>query len=110
MKKVMIQQGDVVLKRINKLPEGKIHVIKKDKDLTLALGEVTGHHHTIMESLGGKIVSLDSLPGKRFLMLESQAVLTHQEHNPVTLEPGIYSFGQVVEYDYFTEATKQVRD
>ena len=73
-------------------------------------GEITGHSHSILESLGGKIVSLDSLPGKRFLMLESQAVLTHQEHNPVTLEPGIYSFGQVVEYDYFTEATKQVRD
>ncbi len=106
-RKDQIQQGDVILKRIASLPEGTVHVIKKDNNITLALGEVTGHHHTILDAPGSKLVSVDKM---KYLVVEEKAVLTHQEHNPVTIEPGVYAFGIVQEWDYFSQQTNRVMD
>ena len=40
-----LQQGDVILKKINELPKGKIKLTKRD---ILAEGELTGHCHTLI--------------------------------------------------------------
>jgi len=34
----------------------------------------------------------------------------HEEHGPVTLEPGVYEVGRVAEYDYLSEMTRNVAD
>lgn len=104
--KNQIQQGDVLLRRINSLPVG----CKKLETLTLAQGEHTGHHHSF-DSDGG--VALMEAPDKRVFVVNSgdkPAPLTHQEHKPVMVPPGIHEFGQVCEKNWFTEMVAAVRD
>lgn len=101
----MIQQGDVLLRRIDRLPNRCKRLDKR----TVALGEHTGHHHTFDDG----VALLESTDGKIFAVNESDnpVKLTHQEHKPVTVDPGsIYEFGQVREKDWFQDMTRPVRD
>jgi hypothetical protein len=36
--------------------------------------------------------------------------VVHEEHKPVTLEPGIWEVGRVKEYDWFSKMERQVMD
>ena len=95
------QQGDVILKKVNDIKGKKLN------HLTLAEGEVTGHHHTITKG----DAELYDENGTLFLKVNSkEAELTHQEHNTITLPKGDYEVGIVKEYDHFEEEAKQVRD
>jgi len=99
------QQGDVVLRRIKSLPEGEQKVIARKK-LILAEGEVTGHYHGIEEE-DSELIQI----GDKILMnLANTATLTHQEHGPITLEPGLWEVGRVQEYDYYAKMKRQVQD
>lgn len=103
--KTNAQQGDVVLRRIEALPEGEKTIISK-KHLVLAEGEATGHAHTIDEDES----ELIAIGEKMILNLKNTATLTHQEHGPITLEPGLWDIGKVQEYDYFKEMKRPVVD
>ena len=59
--------------------------------ITLALGEATGHHHTVYAD-----AETDKFPeaeffeepdGRRVLLALKPCVLRHQEHGPITLDP-----------------------
>lgn len=103
-KNTMIQQGDVLLTKINNLPK-KYTIISK-KRCVLAEGEKTGHSH-VLEDDEAQLIQ----DGERILlMLEKQGILKHEEHNPITLEPGIYEIGKVNEYDYFSKMVRKVQD
>ena len=78
------RQGDVCLRRIEKLPAKK----KQTKN-TLALGEHTGHHHTF-DNYGVTCFADDEKGLADFAVVESPAQLTHQEHAPITVPPGNY--------------------
>jgi hypothetical protein len=98
---MFIQQGDVLVKKVSEVKG------KKLKHLTLAQGESTGHHHTITEG----DAELYEHKGTLFLKVKSEeAILTHQEHMPVTIPQGEYEIGIVQEYDHITEESKNVRD
>ena len=99
------QQGDVILKKITQLPEGNKKVISKGK-MVLAEGEVTGHFHGIEEDES----ELIQIGEKILLKLAKTATLRHQEHKPITLEPGLWEVGIVQEYDYFSKMVKKVVD
>lgn len=100
-----IQQGDVLFRRVDRLPDGCKRLDKR----TVALGEHTGHHHTF-----DKGVALLEAPDKRIYAVnetDAPKPLLHQEHKPVIAEPGIpYEFGQVREKDWFTEMVRPVSD
>ena len=97
----MIQQGDVVIVRVEKIQGKKLN------HLTLAQGESTGHHHTITEG----DAELYEQEGTLFLRVKSkEATLTHQEHNTVTIPKGDYKINIVREYDHFSEEARNVRD
>jgi hypothetical protein len=104
-----IQQGDVLLAPITKLPPG-CKVAKKDKrGVVLAEGETSGHYHGIEESG----VSLMEAPtGERYIVNETDhpVSLTHQEHKPITVNPGVFQIGIVREKDWFTEMVRNVVD
>lgn len=101
-KKVFYQQGDVIIKRIVTIPRGE-----RLSHLTLAKGEATGHHHTITEG----DASLHEREGTLYLKVESEnAILTHQEHNPITIEKGDYQIGIVKEYDHLLQEERNVAD
>jgi hypothetical protein len=95
------QQGDVLIKKCTKTKG------KKLKHLTLAYGEATGHHHTITE---GEAELYDK-DGTLYLKVKSdKAILTHQEHDTVTIPKGDYKVDIVREYDHFSEEARRVQD
>lgn len=99
------QQGDVLLKKMSSLPNGERVSISKHT-LVLAEGETTGHFHGI-QSEGSELFSI----GNTIVMeLQESATLTHQEHGPITLAPGLWEVGRVQEYDYFSKMKRQVQD
>jgi hypothetical protein len=72
----------------------------------LAEGEATGHAHTLESDVD--VFELEN--GIREFKLSQDTVLTHQEHNPITLPKGTYVSDKVIEYDHFTEEARQVQD
>jgi len=105
--KKMKQQGDVILTRIDRVPIGDTQVIKDKRGFVLAEGEATGHYHGIAPDTDAELVRI----GERLLLtLNEPAELKHQEHKPITLEPGIWEVGIVREWDYLAEMERKVVD
>ena len=143
-KYVKYQQGDVLMLRINDNQEmlseferfqknntnRTLHSRKNPKEssvATLALGEATGHHHSIDvmhdENKDVEVTryfnnwqhnsranqGLGNVP-EYFEVVGSDATIKHQEHNPITLPSGIYRVRIVKEYDPFSGTISGVAD
>lgn len=104
------QQGDVLLLKIDKLPEGCFRrPLQDSRGVVLAEGEHTGHWH------GANDISLaimDAPDGKVFLENSGDVPveIKHAEHKPITVEPGIWEIGIVREKDWFQGQTRKVYD
>jgi hypothetical protein len=95
------QQGDVILKRVEKVRG------KKLTHLVLAEGEKTGHKHQIIEG----DAELYEENGTLYLRVNSdQAILAHEEHKHQVIKKGDYQIGIVREYDHFAEEARNVAD
>ncbi len=101
---MIFQQGDCLIEAVESIPTRA--KLRKGR-CVLAEGEATGHAHVI-EQKGAKLYEGDA--GELFLELSKEATVTHEEHGPVTLPPGVYEAGIVREYDHFAEEARQVRD
>lgn len=114
---VYYQQGDVILRPVQALPEGF--------DLTdskvLQEGETTGHKHQFLDSKAVDVYVANlktPLSGGatihfgigKVVVVKREAKLTHEEHKPVTLPPGIYEMDLVREYDYDADEMRRVID
>lgn len=100
-----LQQGDVLFRRLDAMPEGEVQTIGR-KHCVLAEGEATGHAH-IIEETDAELIRI----GERMLLkLGGSATVVHEEHKPVTLQPGIWEIGRVSEYDYLSEMVRNVAD
>jgi hypothetical protein len=99
------QQGDVLGKRIEFLPEG-IKLVPLKNGLIVVMHGENGHTHAISD--------VDALffekDGKFYLKNEKAVTLTHEEHNHQTIEPGIWEIGQVREKDWLSGMTRPVID
>lgn len=105
--------GDVVLKKINKLPND----IKRKKDNIIAEGEMTGHAHTV--DLKDSILFVDG-QGNLYLKNEKPIEIKHQQHKKTftnlstgieeKLPAGSWIIDFPVEYDHFLEESKRVQD
>jgi len=42
--------------------------------------------------------------------VQKKSELTHQEHNTIEIQPGIYTIDIVQEYDHFLEESRSVLD
>ena len=138
---VKYQQGDVLMLRINddkkmlsefdsftKDCKKTIHSRKNPSEssvATLALGEATGHHHSIdvMHDENKDVevtkyanswqwrrsnLGLGEVPD--YFEITEDATIKHQEHDPITLPSGIYRVKIVKEYDPFSNTTRGVAD
>ena len=101
----MIRQGDVLLKKVDKAPEGA----KKLNTLTVAYGEVTGHAHKI-EVDAGDVQLVEDGQGGMFVSVKggSKATLKHDEHAPINLEGGCYKV--VIQREYDPVKERKVQD
>lgn len=99
------QHGDVKLRKLDSLPAGERKTVSR-KRCVLAEGEHTGHSHTI-EDDEAELIQI----GERMLLsVPNGGTVTHQEHKPIKLAPGIWEVGRVKEYDYLQQMARAVRD
>ena len=105
----ILRQGDVLIQRVDSIPK----TAKKTSSLTLALGEVTGHHHSFEN---GSVQLFDNTspqgddPVKWFEVKSKQATLGHQEHGKMTVSEGQYKVTIEREYNPFDNVVRQVMD
>ncbi len=89
------RQGDILIERIEALPERCEPVQPDDGRLVVAYGEATGHAHAVL----GRADLYETEEGRRFLrVLEDGGVLTHEEHAPIVLPAGTYRVERQREY------------
>lgn len=106
MTKEQLQQGDVLLRRIEAIPNGAKEVKRKNGAIVLAEGEVTGHAHRIMD-VEAMFFEKD---GRFYLKNNCTVTVRHEEHKPITIEPGIWEVGQVREKDWLLGMVRKVVD
>ena len=125
------QQGDVLLVAVTKRVESDIKTeckIEKGGDkegkVILALGEATGHHHrfelnkldpgvtvsTVHKRNGGYEGSGYRRDASYYLIEGGPATLYHEEHNPLTIPPGLYKRNIIREYDHISNLFREVLD
>ena len=105
----IIRQGDVLIRRIKKLPEKTTPAPAENGRLVLAHGEATGHHHSFALSDRVALFREDGAGGGLFLSVTGAPVaLEQQEHTALTVDPGVYSV--VRQREYHPEAIRQVAD
>ena len=100
---ITYRQGDVLIVPIKNIPSGK----KVTRKVTLALGEVTGHHHTIECGAVGYADDEANL-AEYFEVNSDTAELTHQEHDTIVIPKGKYR--SVIQSEYTPEAIRNVAD
>jgi len=88
---MMVRQGDLLIVKVEKLPEACVPQCHR----VLAEGEATGHMHELdsgeLYEKGGTLY---------FRVPEDQkTTLKHQEHGPITFEPGVYKVIRQREYE-----------
>lgn len=97
------RQGDTLLRRIESIPKEEL---KKLKTCTLALGEITNHHHTIEKGAIG--YTKEGQLATYVEVQEALAALTHQEHETIEFPKGVYESLKQVEYT--PQAIRNVAD
>lgn len=108
MEKKLYRHGDVLLERIEAIPDA--HFSEKTNDEKAGIvqrGESTGHAHVIEDMTG---VELFSSWRERFLRAEKEFTLKHEEHKPLTLPAGTYRIRIAQEFDYLRHAARMVVD
>jgi hypothetical protein len=107
-KSQLFRQGDVLIRRVSRLPKGSKDVTPKGR-VVLAHGEVTGHAHAIAEGEASEFSLADAGAAvRRFLKVVSEATVRHEEHAPIPLPSGIYEI--VIQRDYAPDAIRSVAD
>lgn len=98
------RQGDVFVQQVGGVPKDAA-AKKREGDVILAYGEVTGHAHRVKEAEVREFTAGD----RRFLeVLGISATITHEEHAPIELPCGVYEIIQQREYS--PEAIRNVAD
>jgi hypothetical protein len=97
------QQGDVILKVVDNLPNG----MKVKEDKIVAEGEATGHMHRILAEDAMVFVTKE---GDIFVDSPSGTEITHDEHDTINLPAGRYHIGIVQEFDPLEDEIRNVRD
>lgn len=94
-KTTQFRQGDVLIQRVDSIPENAKPVARDRGRVVLAYGEVTGHAHAIAEA---EVTMLEVDESIRYLDVQMEAFLRHEEHATVTLAPGKYIVRRQREY------------
>ena len=103
MKKQHFRHGDVILHPVNRIDGIKQQHRGK---YVLALGEATGHMHTLMADQ----MTILKKGNRNMIELQEEAQLVHQEHKPLNIFPQKYVQVQEREMDHFINVVRKVVD
>jgi len=115
----LVRHGDMLFKRVPERPDSSAGRTQTTKSRTVIQeGEVTGHAHRITEGEAAILDyyerrwSTDNDPPRsaRFLEVATPTTISHEEHKPVVLAPGLYEILQAREFDYAANLGRRVRD
>jgi len=95
-----IRHGDVVLEKVQHAKGTQ----NRGKNVVLAEGEVTGHKHV----LSGQVL-VSEHENQRFVELEQDTELVHEEHDTLTVPKGVYAVRVQRETD-LVQQTRTVMD
>lgn len=110
MQRTPVRQGDVLLIPTKSIPKG-LKPAQRDQRgrVVLAEGEVTGHAHVVLDDPATLFVQSDvDEMADRFLKVDEEVQVVHDEHDPLTLAPGNWIVRQ--KREYAPEAPRQVAD
>lgn len=106
--KLFFRQGDILFEL---MPEGKGDMnIEKLDSKTVALGEITGHHHSFGKKdqvLLYKEIDSD-VPTNA--SLQAPSTITHQEHLSIQLPKGEYKIKREQSYNPFLKQIQRSMD
>lgn len=119
MKSGQFRQGDVMLRRVNKLPRGCEKVGPTEvrsvggsgpiPAVVLAHGEVTGHAHALDARECVEYTKADAAGAvSRFLEVFKRAEVKHEEHATHNVPEGFYEI--IRQREYSPEEIRQVAD
>jgi hypothetical protein len=94
------RQGDLLFLRQEARPAVNLNA---RQSLVIVAGEATGHAHRLQS---GTI--LEAPDGTLFLDLTQTTQVVHEEHGPITLDPGLWLV--VRQREYHPEAIRTVED
>jgi len=99
-------QGDLLFIPVDEIPQGAVAVEPTQGRHILALGEATGHAHTV----AADDCDLLTVSGQvdRWLRVRSQTPVLHEEHDALPLDVGIYVVRPQREYS--PEEIRRVAD
>jgi len=97
-----IRQGDVLLRKSDKIPLEA----KKTETKTVAEGEATGHNHKFQ----GQVLIYETGSGQKFVDAKEELELIHQEHKTIQIPKGIYEVIKEQEFDPFLLEIQKVND
>lgn len=94
------RQGDVIIVAIDTIPTEAKPVARENGRIVLAHGEVTGHAHAIdAPDTEAMFLATDLTEmADRFLRVEQEVRVVHDEHDTITLPPGNYLVRRQREY------------
>lgn len=103
MKNAYFQQGDCLIKPVPEIPAEA----KEVKERVLVEGEHTGHAHRVARNAAAAVLIAGAM---RYLRVDADTPIEHEEHKTIILPPGTYQIDQVREYSHFDEEARYVRD
>ena len=105
MKQKQLRQGDVLLQQVADIPKTAVKQNPVGGKVVLALGEVTGHSHTITTDTADWWKDGDD----QYVAVTATTEVLHQEHGPLPLETG-EKYIKIGQREYTLEAIRNVTD
>lgn len=106
----LYRHGDLIFKQVAELPAGLTEKKLADNKFVLALGEVTGHKHVMTAEKEEDMHIYQDSSGRYVLQIGAPTKLSHEEHDTLVFQPGIYIMDNEREHDYFAKQSRQVID
>jgi hypothetical protein len=107
VKTQVLRQGDVLIILNTGIPSEAKPLPLENGRLILAHGEVTGHAHVIEGDATFLAADLDEM-ADRFLRVEEECQVVHDEHTALTIPPGQHTVRR--QREYAPEAIRNVAD
>jgi len=85
----VLRQGDVVLREVNLSLKEYDHYRCGDE---IVIEGETGHSHVM------RGVSVYQMQGQTYVVVEKPSVMTHEEHRPLIVPPGVYEVTRVRDF------------
>jgi hypothetical protein len=93
---MLYRQGDVLLIKVNSIPNNLKEAEPESGRYILARGEATGHHHSV--ETGPALMFVCPEESILYLDVVRPVELVHQEHAAILIEPGQYQVVRQREY------------